>query len=71
MTGTQPGSASRWLDRITDATSPATRIRPMIAAKSLRCLRIAAHRVELGWAVGLVGAVLAAAGPLRFGSLFV
>ena len=29
------------------------------------------HRVELGWAVGLVGAVLAAAGPLTFGSLLV
>ena len=39
--GTQPGSASRCLPRITVDTAAATISSPMIARKSSRCLRIA------------------------------
>jgi hypothetical protein len=41
MTGTQPGSTSRSLERITAPTASATTIRTRTATKSRRCLRIA------------------------------
>ena len=77
ITGTQPGSVSRWCERITEATAIATANRAMMATKSRRCLRTAriylapAFEVEAAVAVVLLGADFAAAGPLRSGIGFV
>ena len=62
-TGTQPGSVTRWLARMTATTTAATTKSGMIARKSRRCLRIAASlasRRDRG-----VGRRLRAGGPVE------